>query len=74
MRRHCNEFRKTGLANSGRIAGMGILYDKYDDESILENHIRQGVSVPIAEREERAKQERENAPVITYFMNKEEIT
>ena len=32
-RRHINEHLRTGLANSGRAAGMGIIYDIYDDES-----------------------------------------
>lgn len=32
-KRHINEFRKTSFANSGRAAGMGILYDRYDEES-----------------------------------------
>ncbi len=32
-RRHINEFMKTRLANSGRAAGMGILYDDYSEES-----------------------------------------
>jgi hypothetical protein len=32
-RRHINEFMKTQLANSGRAAGMGILYDDYSEES-----------------------------------------
>lgn len=33
MKRHINEFLKTGFANSGRAAGAGIIYDKYDEES-----------------------------------------
>ena len=32
-RNHINECLHTGLANSGRAAGMGISYDRYDDES-----------------------------------------
>ena len=32
-KRHINEFTKTGFANSGRAAGMGILHDRYDEES-----------------------------------------
>lgn len=32
-RQHINERLHTGLANSGRAAGMGISYDRYDDES-----------------------------------------
>ena len=30
---HINERLHTEFANSGRVAGAGILYDKYDDES-----------------------------------------
>jgi hypothetical protein len=33
MRRHINEFMKTEFINRGRAAGMGILYDRYDEES-----------------------------------------
>ncbi len=28
-KRHANEFLRTSLANSGRIAGTGMLYDNY---------------------------------------------
>lgn len=30
---HANERMRTNFANSGRIAGDGIIYDRYDDES-----------------------------------------
>ena len=30
---HINEHIHTGFANSGRAAGAGITYDRYDDES-----------------------------------------
>jgi hypothetical protein len=33
MKGHINERLKTQLANSGRAAGMGILQDRYDEES-----------------------------------------
>lgn len=32
-KRHINEFLHTGFASSGRAAGIGITYDRYDDES-----------------------------------------
>lgn len=32
-RAHINERMKTGFVNSGRAAGAGILYDRYDEES-----------------------------------------
>lgn len=31
-RNHINERLHTGFANSGRAAGMGILYDSYNEE------------------------------------------
>ncbi len=40
MKRHINEFLKTGLANSGRAAGAGVLYDRYDEESGYRPHPR----------------------------------
>ena len=61
---------KTKFTNSGRIAGPGVLYDRYDDESILDSHIRQGRPIGISEREERAKREREESPVTTYYIEK----
>jgi len=30
---HINERMKTGLANTGRAAGVGVLYDHYDEDS-----------------------------------------
>lgn len=33
QRTHINERLHTEFANSGRAAGMGISYDRYDDES-----------------------------------------
>ena len=32
-RGHANEHMKTSFAHSGRIAGIGILYDDYSEES-----------------------------------------
>ena len=32
-KRHANEFMRTSFSNSGRIAGMGILHDSYDEEA-----------------------------------------
>ena len=59
---------RTTFANSGRFAGSGILYDRYDDESGGENYNYVGRPIPIAEIEEKAKEEHENAPVKTYFI------
>ena len=33
LKRHVNELLKSRLANSGRVAGAGISYDRYDEES-----------------------------------------
>ncbi len=33
MRGHINEHLHTTFANSGRAAGAGVLYDRYDEES-----------------------------------------
>ena len=35
-RRHVNEFLKSGFANSGRVAGMGISHDNYSADSNAE--------------------------------------
>lgn len=72
-KRHIGEFAKTGFANSGRAAGMGILADNYDDESGGEGKIRCGAPVGIKEREDRAKKENNEAPVSTYYLTKEEL-
>lgn len=37
-KKHVNEFLKSSFANSGRVAGAGISYDLYDDESTPEVH------------------------------------
>ena len=68
MRKHCNEYMKSGLANSGRIAGSGISYDRYDDESGCESRNVHTRPIKIAEREEKAKKEREGSPVKTYYI------
>lgn len=33
-KRDLNRYQRSGLANSGRAAGMGISYDRYDDEAL----------------------------------------
>lgn len=37
-KRHIGEFRKTELANNGRAAGIGIVEDKFDDESFPDSN------------------------------------
>lgn len=36
---HINQYMRTSFANSGRVAGAGISYDRYDDESGNPNFI-----------------------------------
>lgn len=66
-KRHINEFMKTRLANRGRAAGMGILYDDYSEESYggYRNISAGQVKTPydFMTPEERAKL---NGPVKTY--------
>jgi hypothetical protein len=66
-RGHANERMKTSFRNSGRIAGMGILYDDYSEESYGGYHnITAGRVRTISDSmtpEERAEL---NGPVITY--------
>ena len=70
MRKHRSNYMGTSFRDRGRIAGPGILYDHYDDESVLDSHIRTGRPIGISEREERAKREREESPVTTYYIEK----
>jgi hypothetical protein len=65
-KRHINEFPHTSLANSGRAAGMGILYDRYDEESGLPIYGRGNVRVVLLS-DFLSEEEKEglNGPVIT---------
>ena len=72
MRKGRSHYMGTSFRDRGRIAGSGILYDRYDDEAILESHIRTGTPIKIAEREEEAKKSHESYPVITYKLEKEQ--
>lgn len=71
---HPGEYLKTGLTHSGRIAGDGIISDRYDDESFPNPHHN---SVSVRKREEGTPvgygTQEEEAPVITYFVNPEDI-
>ena len=71
MKKHPRECLKTSFANHGRVAGSGILYDKYDDESGREVYNSYYRAAKIKQREEKAKEEHENAPVTVYFIDKE---
>lgn len=56
-RRHANEFLRTNFVNSGRIAGMGILYDDYSEES--GGPIYGGKGVVIVRYPERNEEEKD---------------
>lgn len=40
-RRHANEFLRTSFADSGRIAGIGIIEDNYSHDAILKSYEHQ---------------------------------
>ena len=69
-RRHINEFMKTRLANSGRAAGMGILYDDYSEEAYPSVNTdprycpAPKLGIPLTEEEKKFRDE--GGPVITY--------
>lgn len=68
---HSNERMRTSFANSGRIAGEGILYDDYGDESgyrppLLGTNRTAKVTFPLDPLESR------DGLVITYKMAKGE--
>jgi len=66
-KRHINERLKTEFVNNGRAAGIGITYDKYDEESGYKPHPRNRGPMRLPydslTREERKAL---NGPVITY--------
>ncbi len=68
-KRHANEFMRTSLANSGRIAGIGISYDDYSEDSYngepgTDYFPDPKMQVPLTEEEKRFRDE--GGPVITY--------
>ena len=68
-KRHANEFLRTP---SGRLAGSGMLYDKYDEETTLSKATREANPVYTKEYVEYIK-ELKIQPVITYKLTKEEM-
>lgn len=66
-KRHINERMRTSLANSGRAAGMGILEDRYDEDSGGWVYGRGNVQV-VTPSDFLTKEEKEalSGPVITY--------
>lgn len=71
MKRHANEFLRT---SSGRLAGSGILYDRYDDETTLKTHPPMP-DHPIYTKEyvEFLKELKEEQPVTVYKLTKDEM-
>lgn len=75
---HANERMRTSFANSGRIAGDGIIYDDYGDESWgggkpCDNLICAGVRLPHDGLDEKDMASL-SGPVKTYKMPKEDET
>lgn len=65
-KRHINERMRTSLANSGRAAGMGILYDDYSEDSGKPIHgSRNPYPVYTTDWLEEKEKERLPGPVIT---------
>lgn len=70
-RRHVNEFLRTSL-NSGRIAGAGINFDDYSEESFPDrNPHKYSQANPIGDG--RKHPDYEDGEVISYKMSKEEL-
>ena len=75
-KRHANERMRTSFANSGRIAGTGILYDDYSETSYPSGMMRtdcfpeKKVGIPLTEEEKRFRDE--GGPVITYTLKDKE--
>jgi len=70
MKHHANEFLRT---SSGRLAGSGILYDRYDDETTLKTHPPLGNPIYTKEYAEFLKSLKEEQPVKTYKLTKKEM-
>ena len=66
-KRHANEFIRTGFANSGRIAGMGIAHDDYSEDSGCPTYGPGSmlVRLPYVPHEE--------SPIISYKLTEEEL-
>lgn len=62
VKKHINEFYKSRLANSGRIAGLGMLFDRYDEES--GDKISRRTRTPIGLKSRKIDPEDMNGPVV----------
>jgi len=69
-KRHANEFLRTW---TGRLAGSGMLYDRYDDESMAPEKYTGGRPILTKEYSEYLKSLKEDQPVKTYKLTKEEM-
>ena len=73
-KRDLNRYQRSGLANSGRSAGMGILYDRYDEEAYGRATNPHYSPVPKLKTytEEEWEEKIKPGEVITYYIDKEE--
>ena len=74
-KRHTNEFMRTSLAISGRIAGSGVLYDDYSEDSYRgaprpDYFPEPKLRIPLTEEEKRFRDE--GGPVATYNLKDKE--
>ena len=67
-KRHVNSFLRSGLANGGRVAGMGITYDDYGERSFPDFPKGEGVHVRFPKRDEE-EMAALNGPVVTYKLD-----
>jgi len=76
-KRHSNERLRTSFANSGRMAGIGTLYDNYGDESfpIGMSPFSEHVKTPVVKKEtEDEKNFREHGgEVVRYKLSEGEL-
>ena len=73
-KRDLNRYQRSGLASSGRAAGMGISYDRYDDEALGRATNPYYSPVPKLETytEEEWEEKIKPVEVTTYYIDKEE--
>ena len=64
-KRHINERMRTSLANSGRAAGIGILYDDYSEDSGKSTHYESTWHIFQSDLLNEEEKEALNGPVIT---------
>lgn len=73
-KRDLNRYQRSGLANSGRAAGMGISYDRYDDEALggaTSPHYSPVPRLGMYTEEEREEMIKPGE-ITTYYISKEE--